>query len=184
MTTIIIDGATQAVYTDGRTTGTNSIGVENYKTATPKAFSMPDGSVVVCSGSVTLKDQIKRLSDKIGELVLPSYTKIEEEDSTIFHVVWKEDGLCVNRYIPNGKHVGSWLEKVLGVLFSDKHDGYSIDHFNIGAGSYATAGSGGDYAFAALKCGKSPEEAIKIASLCDRFTDDDVRKYLVVKNIK
>ena len=94
MTTIVIDGATQAVYTDGRTTGTNSIGVENYKTATPKAFSMPDGSVVVCSGSVTLKDQIKRLSDKIEELVLPSYTKIEE-DSTVFHVVWKEDGLWV-----------------------------------------------------------------------------------------
>ena len=182
MTTIIIDGATQAVYTDGRTTGTNSIGVENYKTATPKAFSMPDGSVVVCSGSVALKDQIKRLSDKIGELVLTSYTKIEE-DSTVFHVVWKEDGLWVNRYISNGKHVGSWLEKVLGVLFSDKHDGYSIDHFNIGTGNYLTAGSGGDYAFTALECDKSPEEAIKIASLCDRFTDD-VRKYVVVKNIK
>ena len=183
MTTIIIDGATQAVYTDGRITGTNSIGVENYKTATPKAFSMSDGSVVVCAGSAALKDQIKRLSDKIGDLVLPRYTKIEE-DSTVFHVVWKEDGLWVNQYIPNGKHNGCWWEKVLGVLFSDKHDGYSIDHFNIGAGSYLTAGSGGDYAFAALECGKSPEEAIKIASLCDRFTDDDVRKYVVVKSIK
>lgn len=183
MTTIIIDGATQAVYTDSRTTGTNSVGVENYETAAPKAFSMPDGSVVVCSGSVSLKNKIYGLKNKCGELELPSYTKIEE-DSTVFHVIWKEDGLWVNRYIPNGKHTGSWWSKSLSVLFSDKHDGYSIDHFNLGASKYLTAGSGGDYAFAALKCGKSPEDAIKIASLCDRFTDDDVRKYVVVKDIK
>ena len=66
MTTIIIDGATQAVYTDGRTTGTDSVDVENYKRASPKAFSMFDGSVVVCSGSVSLKTRFMVLGANVA----------------------------------------------------------------------------------------------------------------------
>ena len=37
-----------------------------------------------------------------------------------------------------------------------------------------TFGSGGNYAYAGLQAGLSPEESVLLAAKCDRYTDDNV----------
>lgn len=125
-------------------------------------------------------------------------------DMGIFHLLkyWKD--LCLNN---SGKDIQTYflafhayLSSIdSGLKWSNPSDGtcesvilvkgnkiYEVNGFEVSLiKSYAVIGSGMSFAYIALDCGKSPAEAVKLASQYDIYTNDEIESYrFLLKKLK
>lgn len=163
MTTLIIDPFSNRVFTDRQ--GTISANYETFlgkQIYTPTNYIKADkmavvnSCVVVGCGAKSLVDSFRNSFAKQAEFpkILP-----HQVNTTVYVVRAKNKGVQADKYYPVQCGIFKRLEweKVSKVI-----NGYVAD------------GSGAEYALGALKAGVSPEEAIKIASDLDVFTDSEV----------
>lgn len=171
MTTIIVCGSSRVVYTDSQGTNTPANTAAINYVSTKKAGYLNDKSVVAGSGKLSLLNRVLSVRSK---LCLPKYYS-GETNTTIIHVTPRENGVIVNCYRPDYMSL-SILDKLvfsLGIGCTK----YSVETFRVYDGQHYTLGSGCEYAKGILKCGKTPEETIKLVSQLDNYTDNNVVSY-------
>ena len=163
MTTLIIDFNTEAVYTDSRSTSSKDETVaKEFKEGCNKIYHLPDGKVLVGCGCY---DTIKKAADNLLSNKGLDFLPKTKEYATIYIVSKKGDNIEVEEYETKKK---SWLTgyyawgRVCKQLSTKD--------------SWITDGSGREFAAGALKQGATPEEAIKIASMLDEYTNNVVQK--------
>jgi len=171
VTTIVIDAKTKAVYADSRTTVSWVYGSVNYKEDTIKAFKLGNVIITAC-GDGDLYNKIKENSLIKGHLALPEH--YYNDDMEVYCVYDKGDCLQVDTFKPVNKN-SSWFTYILKNTY-DKWIKTKTTFIHCEDNNWITAGSGGNNAHVAMLCGKTPEEAIKIAALCDLGTNNVVTK--------
>lgn len=184
MTTIVIDGTTQSVYTDSQATCTNTTtNAEYYLDNTVKATYVTNehNEVIAGSGNHDLNQTCRVMSHDVGHLVLPRYTK-DQSDTTIAHVVKvSDDVLQVNIYKPTVKS-SNWLV----TFFTGKYDKWKQDSLtDLGEGQVITFGSGSHYAYGSIKTQQQANKdgvvdidlVFKVTSECDTYTNNKVQSY-------
>lgn len=184
MTTIVIDGTTQSVYTDSQATCTNNASrAEYYIDDAIKAAYVTNkhNEVIAGSGNHDLNQTCRVMSHDAGHLVLPKYTK-DQSDTTIAHVVKvSDDVLQVNIYQPVMKS-SNWF----WTFFTGKYDKWEqTSSSTVRKGGCITFGSGGDYAYGSVKTQQQTNKdgivdmdlVFKITSECDTYTNNKVQSY-------
>ncbi|QHZ59843.1 peptidase HslV family [Alteromonas phage vB_AmeM_PT11-V22] len=167
MTTVIIDFKERKVLADKQTTQTF------YKEVSPIRYMLSDNIPInEESFAIQSNDKIHRIGDVVlagagnrSEILrLVEHYEYKgyipppkEEDVTIAVVRRKGEGLFVELYdAQKGKHFWN----------SPKWDLQLIQ----GTDNFITFGSGGNYAYGAIKAGVPSEDAIRAASKCDKYT--------------
>ena len=167
MTTVVIDFKERKVLADRQTTQTyyEKFSIFHRVTVTePKinkdSFSIEANDKIHKVGDVVLvgsgdRDEVLRL---VAEYINRNHVPKPKTDNVTLAVVRKKgDGLFVELYDgKKGKHF--WNSHVWDFKVIQGND------------SIITFGSGGDYAYGAIKAGVSSEEAMVAASKCDKYT--------------
>lgn len=154
MTTIIIDPNTESIYSDSR--GTYS---ETGCFAKSKKIHTLGQMYLSCATGDLGTYEIFRASFDIALAKLPSKIWPYRLKSCTIFVVSKDGGtIHVNTYVPICRLFYSEFKLVSSRILTEP----------------LVAGSGSNFAKAALACGKTPEEAIKLTATLDIATDSNV----------
>ena len=172
MTTVIVDRKKGKVYSDSRLTSTNMSGIfktkEEYTySRTNKIFSVHKHIITGCGSLRVLYEVVERFHTK---KMLPNtiYFRCDNDcDDTC---------VLVTKRTLDRIYTASYDLSVKNLPFGWKC--VKVDKDFIGEDfNCSVRGSGMELAIGALEQGAMPEEAIKIASKHDMYTDDDIQIY-------
>lgn len=181
MTTLVIDCENQAVYADSCMTSQKSILQD--KNLVGELFTKvehwhPFMVVRRIRSKVTHKGEVVIVGTGCSELVTRfSSTYASEipcgiesgEDATIYVVEKRVEGLVIDKYSVTEVR-SKWYLKPTRV--------WQIESY-VRTQGYVTDGSGGSFAMGALEAGCTPNEAIKVASRLDPYTNSYVDEVIL-----
>lgn len=179
MTTIIIDPNTKAIYTDSRATCTGIVKgntdnvlfssktrteILNHECITKCHYINDSVGYVCCTGDTIPFQVCLKLSNSTGQLELPELTKYTDS-CTLINV--KRKGDCIEVFTYNTKEKKRFF-------YNEYY--WEMDYYLLtkeplffGSGKYYTEG--------AYRAGINPKDCIVAASLCDGYTDNNVKIY-------
>ena len=172
MTTVIVNRETGKVYSDSRVTHTNISGIfrskEEYTySRTTKIFSIHGHIITGCGSLEVLHKMVERFHTK---KMLPNtlYFRCDNDcDDTCVLVTKRSlDKVYTASYDLSIKNLPFGWKRVNVVK------DFIGEDFNC-----SVRGSGVELAIGALEQGATPEEAIKIASKHDMYTDDNIQTF-------
>lgn len=170
MTTIIVDRKEGKVYSDSRCTNTTVSGVfkkkEQYTHSKVKKIYRVKGHIITGCGSLGMLLHVVKRFHKDSRLPNSFFVKSKyDHDSTI---------IMVSKQCLGKNYTARYELSVKNLPFRWKR--VKVEKYLLGEDvSHSIYGSGQLLAMGALEQGASPEEAIKIASKHDMYTDDDVK---------
>lgn len=172
MTTVIVDRKRGKVYSDSRATHTNISGIfknkeEHTYSKTTKIFSIHRHVITGCGSLRVLHEVVDRFH-KSKHLPDTFYFRDKQDCDNTCVLVTKRSSGDVYTVMYN-LSVSNLLEGWKRVKVDKDFIG---EDFNC-----SVRGSGMELAIGALEQGATPEEAIKIASKHDMYTDDNIQTY-------
>ncbi len=162
MTTVVISLKDRIICTDSRMTSRYPNGVTKTYDNTIKIHE-DCGYIITGSGD---SDEIDKFVERFKSCNNRDLLKIKEDCSVAVTKMNSDGELEVTVYYTSYK---SWYSRYYKV--EQKYLTYESGT------AYVCLGSGGSYAFGALKCDKTPYEAVKTAIKCDRYSGGEVQVY-------